>query len=39
MAKESRLSVRMIAQEMGLDKNADHRILTDHLPCEKFVQN
>jgi len=34
MAKDRRLSVRVTAEEMGLDKNAVHRILT-----EKFVQN
>jgi len=41
MAKDRRLSVRMIAKETGLDKNAVHRILTDHLHmrkiCEKLV--
>jgi len=31
MAKDHRLSVRMIAEETGLDKNAVPRILTDHL--------
>ena len=31
MAKDRRLSVRMIAEETGLDKNAVPRILTDHL--------
>jgi len=31
MAKDRRLSVRMIAEETGLDKSAVHRILTDHL--------
>jgi len=31
MAKDRRMSVRMIAEETDLDKNADHRILTDHL--------
>ena len=31
MAKHRRMSVRMIAEETDLDKNADHRILTDHL--------
>jgi len=31
MAKDRRLSVRMIAEEKGLDKSAVHRILTDHL--------
>ena len=42
MAKDRRLSVRMIAEEMGLDKNLVHRILTDHLHmrkiCAKLVQ-
>jgi len=31
MAKDHRLSVRMIAEETGLDKSAVHRILTDRL--------
>ena len=31
MAKDRRLSVRMIAEETVLDKSAVHRILTDHL--------
>ena len=31
MAKDRRLSVRMIAAETGLDKNAVHRIPTDRL--------
>ena len=31
MAKDCRLSVRMIAEEMGLNKNAVPGILTDHL--------
>jgi len=31
MAKDRQLRVRMIAEEMGFDKNAVHRILTDHL--------
>jgi DNA-binding IclR family transcriptional regulator len=31
MAKDRRLSVRMIAEETGWDKNAVHRILVDHL--------
>jgi len=31
MAKDRCLSVSMIAEETGLDKNAVHRILTDHL--------
>jgi len=35
MAKDRRLSVRMTAEESGLDKNAVHRILTDHLHMRK----
>ena len=35
-AKDRRLSVRMIAEETGLDKNAVHRILTDHLHMRKI---
>ena len=31
MAKDSRLSVRMIAEETGLNRNAVHRILTLHV--------
>jgi hypothetical protein len=31
MAKNHRLSVTMIPEEMALYKNALHRILTDHL--------
>ena len=31
MAKDRRLGVRMIAEETGLNKNAVHRILTEHL--------
>jgi hypothetical protein len=41
MAKDCGLSERMIAEEMALDKNAVHRILTDHLHmwkiCAKLV--
>jgi len=37
MAKDRQMSARMMAEEMGLDENAAHRILTDHF--EKFVQN
>jgi len=41
MAKDRRLSVRMIAEETVLDKNVIHRILTDHLhtrkSCAKLV--
>jgi hypothetical protein len=36
IAKGRRLSVRMIAEEMGMDKNADHRILTDYLHVRKI---
>ena len=36
MAKDRRLSIRMIAEETGLDKNAVHRILTDHLHMRKI---
>ena len=31
MAKDRRLSVRMIAEETGFNKNAAHRILTEYL--------
>jgi DNA-binding IclR family transcriptional regulator len=36
MAKDRRLSIRMIAEGMGLDKNAVHRILTEHLHMQKI---
>jgi len=36
MATDRRLSVRMMAEETGLDKNAVHRILTDHLHMRKI---
>ena len=36
MAKDHRLNVRMIAEEMGLDRNAVHSILTDHLHMRKI---
>ena len=36
MLKDHRMSVRMIAEEMGLDKNAVHRTLTDHLHMQKM---
>ena len=36
MVKDRRSSVRMIAEETGLDKNAVHRILTDHLHMRKI---
>ena len=41
MAKDRRLSVRMIAEETGLNKNVVRRILTEHLHmrrmCGKLV--
>ena len=36
MAKDRRLSARMIAEETGLDKYAVHIILTDHLDLRKL---
>jgi transposase len=36
MVKDCRLSVRMIAEQTGLDKNAVHRILTEHLHMRKI---
>ena len=36
IAKDRLLSVRMIAEETGLDKNAIHRILKDHLHMRKI---
>ena len=36
MAKDRQLCVRMIAEEMGLNKNAVHRILTEHLHMRKI---
>ena len=36
MVKDRQLSVRMIAEEMGLNKNAVHRILTEHLHMRKI---
>jgi len=36
MAKDHRLSVRMITEETGLDKNAVHRILTEDLHMRKI---
>jgi len=39
MVKDGQLSVRMIAEETGLDKNAVHRILTDHLHMRKICEN
>ena len=39
MAKDRRLSIRMTAEEMGLDKNAVYGILTDHLHMRKICAN
>jgi len=39
MAKERRLSVRMIAEETSLDKNAVHRILKDHAHAKNLCKN
>jgi len=36
MAKDRRLSVRIIAEETGLGKSAVHRILTDNLHLRKI---
>jgi len=36
MAKDRRLSVRMIAEEKGFDKSAVHGILTEHLQMRKI---
>jgi len=36
MAKDRRLSVRMIAEETGLNENVVHRILTEHLHMRKI---
>ena len=36
VAKDHRLRVRMIAEEKGLNKNAVHRILTEHLHMRKI---
>ena len=36
MVKDRRLSVRMIAEETGLNKNAVRRILTEHLHMRKI---
>jgi len=36
MVKDHRLSVRMIAEETGLNKNAVHRILAEHLYMRKI---
>ena len=35
MARDRRLSVRMSAKETGLNKNAVHRILSEHLHMRK----
>jgi len=37
MAKDRQLSVRMIAEETGLDKSAFHRILTYHLRVQRVL--
>jgi transposase len=37
MAKDRRMSIRMTAEETGLDKNAVHSTLTDHLHMPKIV--
>jgi len=36
MAKDRRLSVRVIAEETGSNKNVFHRILTEHLHMRKI---
>ena len=36
MAKDRQLSVRMIAEETGLNKSSVHRILTEHLHIRKI---
>ena len=36
MAKDRRLSVGMIAEETGLNENAVHRILTEHVRMRKI---
>ena len=36
MVKDRRLRIRMIAEGTGLDRNAVHRILTDHLHMQKI---
>ena len=36
MTKDRQLNVRLIAEETGVDKNAVHRILTDHLHMRKI---
>src|SRR5678816_1084487 len=36
MERDRRFSVRVIAEETGLDKNAVHRILTNHLRVQKI---
>ena len=39
MAKDGQLSVRMIAEETGLNKNSVRTFLTEHLHMRKSVQN
>jgi len=36
MVKDHRLSVRMIVEETGLNKNVVHRIITEHLHMRKI---
>ena len=36
MVEDRRLSVRMIEEETGLDRNKVHRILTEHLHMRKI---
>ena len=36
MAKDCRLSVRMIAEKTGVNKNVVHRIITEHLHMQKI---
>ena len=36
MAKDRRLSVRMIAEETGLNRNVVRRMLTEHLHMRKI---
>ena len=36
MAKDCRFCIRMITEETGLDKNAIHKILKDHLHMQKI---
>ena len=39
MAKDRHLSVRMIAEETGLDKNAVHRILKDRVHAKNLCKS